>query len=146
MREQNENKVSGNMEFVVNEALREALLSINSVEDLKVLDNYNFSGSVDAYGTAFCVQHSFNQMCYSVNDDEEQTIEFLFLNLGFDDASTQITISDIVKVENEEMEGDHFVGLTFTCKDESVIFVEVSYLEMELEDDLEDDLEDEEIQ
>lgn len=144
MREQNENKVSGNMVFVVDEALREALLSINSVEDLKVLDNYNFSGSVDAYGTAFCVQHSFNQMCYSVNDDEEQTIEFL--NLGFDDASTQITISDIVKVENEEMEGDHFVGLTFTCKDESVIFVEVSYLEMELEDDLEDDLEDEEIQ
>ena len=144
MREQNENKVSGNMVFVVDEALREALLSINSVEDLKVLDNYNFSGSVDAYGTAFCVQHSFNQMCYSVNDDEEQTIEFL--NLGFDDASTQITISDIVKVENEEMEGDHFVGLTFTCKDESVIFIEVSYLEMELEDDLEDDLEDEEIQ
>ncbi len=144
MREQNENKVSGNMVFVVDEALREALLSINSVEDLKVLDNYNFSGSVDAYGTAFCVQHSFNQMCYSVNDDEEQAIEFL--NLGFDDASTQITISDIVKVENEEMEGDHFVGLTFTCKDESVIFVEVSYLEMELEDDLEDDLEDEEIQ
>ena len=144
MREQNENKVSGNMEFVVNEALREALLSINSVEDLKVLDNYNFSGSVDAYGTAFCVEHSFNQMCYSVNDDEEQTIEFL--NLGFDYASTQITISDIVKVENEEMEGDHFVGLTFTCKDESVIFIEVSYLEMELEDDLEDDLEDEEIQ
>ena len=144
MREQNENKVSGNMVFVVDEALREALLSINSVEDLKVLDNYNFSGSVDAYGTAFCVQHSFNQMCYSVNDDEEQTIEFL--NLGFDDASTQITISDIVKVENEEMEGDHFVVLTFTCKDESVIFVEVSYLEMELEDDLEDDLEDEEIQ
>lgn len=144
MREQNENKVSGNMVFVVDEALREALLSINSVEDLKVLDNYNFSGSVDAYGTAFCVQHSFNQMCYSVNDDEEQTIEFL--NLGFNDASTQITISDIVKVENEEMEGDHFVGLTFTCKDESVIFVEVSYLEMELEDDLEDDLEDEEIQ
>lgn len=144
MREQNENKVSGNMVFVVDEALREALLSINSVEDLKVLDNYNFSGSVDAYGTAFCVQHSFNQMCYSVNDDEEQTIEFL--NLGFDYASTQITISDIVKVENEEMEGDHFVGLTFTCKDESVIFIEVSYLEMELEDDLEDDLEDEEIQ
>lgn len=144
MREQNENKVSGNMVFVVDEALREALLSINSVEDLKVLDNYSFSGSVDAYGTAFCVRHSFNQMCYSVNDDEEQTIEFL--NLGFDDASTQITISDIVKVENEEMEGDHFVGLTFTCKDESVIFVEVSYLEMELEDDLEDDLEDEEIQ
>lgn len=144
MREQNENKVSGNMVFVVNEALREALLSINSVEDLKVLDNYNFSGSVDAYGTAFCVEHSFNQMCYSVNDDEEQTIEFL--NLGFDYASTQITISDIVKVENEEMEGDHFVGLTFTCKDESVIFIEVSYLEMELEDDLEDDLEDEEIQ
>ena len=144
MREQNENKVSGNMVFVVDEALREALLSINSVEDLKVLDNYSFSGSVDAYGTAFCVRHSFNQMCYSVNDDEEQTIKFL--NLGFDDASTQITISDIVKVENEEMEGDHFVGLTFTCKDESVIFVEVSYLEMELEDDLEDDLEDEEIQ
>lgn len=144
MREQNENKVSGNMVFVVNEALREALLSINSVEDLKVLDNYNFSGSVDAYGTAFCVEHSFNQMCYSVNDDEEQTIEFL--NLGFDYASTQITISDIVKVENEEMEGDNFVGLTFTCKDESVIFIEVSYLEMELEDDLEDDLEDEEIQ
>lgn len=144
MREQNENKVSGNMVFVVDEALREALLSINSVEDLKVLDNYNFSGSVDVYGTAFCVQHSFNQMCYSVNDDEEQTIEFL--NLGFDYASTQITISDIVKVENEEMEGDHFVGLTFTCKDESVIFIEVSYLEMELEDDLEDDLEDEEIQ
>lgn len=80
-------------------------------------------------------------MCYSVNDDEEQTIEFL--NLGFDYASTQITISDIVKVENEEMEGDHFVGLTFTCKDESVIFIEVSYLKMELEDDLEDDLEDE---
>lgn len=144
MREQNENKVSGNMVFVVDEALREALLSINSVEDLKVLDNYNFSGSVDAYGTAFCVEHSFNQMCYSVNDDEEQTIEFL--NLGFDYASTQITISDIVKVENEEMEGDHFVGLTFTCKDESVIFIEVSYLEIESEDDLEDDLEDEEIQ
>lgn len=144
MRKQNENKVSGNMVFVVDEALREALLSINSVEDLKVLDNYNFSGSVDAYGTAFCVEHSFNQMCYSVNDDEEQTIEFL--NLGFDYASTQIKISDIVKVENEEMEGDHFVGLTFTCKDESVIFIEVSYLEMELEDDLEDDLEDEEIQ
>lgn len=137
MREQNENKVSENMVFVVDEALKEALLSINSVEDLKVLDNYNFSGSVDAYGTAFCVEHSFNQMCYSVNDDEEQTIEFL--NLGFDYASTQITISDIVKVENEEMEGDHFVGLTFTCKDESVIFIEVSYLEIESEDDLEDE-------
>ena len=65
MREQNENKVSGNMVFVVNEALREALLSINSVEDLKVLDNYNFSGSVDAYGTAFCVEHSFNPVSYT---------------------------------------------------------------------------------
>lgn len=137
MREQNENKVSGNMVFVVNEALREALLSINSVEDLKVLDNYNFSGSVDAYGTAFCVHHSFNQMCYSVNDDEEQTIEFL--NFGFDYASTEITISDIVDVENEEMEGGHLVGLTFTCKDETIIFVNVSYLKTELEDDIEDE-------